>query len=335
MGIGLAQQILGLMDLVGCIDCYQNCPDLNCSPEGDKPLGHIGGPYGYMVAGLDAQRYQGTGKGIHIVPEFRIGPGVIMGDVPECILIREFINHAVQHLGQGKVDEGVFLPDIMPCTCVIGIQAASAGILFQIPGHVIGKIREYNAGVIQVGSPSLDPFKGYVTVVVDGPQGQHKIIYGEIPLAHHAIRDLAVFHDRILNMDVFDIGAKVLDGLAGGFVCEPVGMMDIPKGSYRLASHRVKQVEKPAGIGINTVCFHKKGYTLFRGDGSQLFQGRNNNPVVHLSHGLGFQVRQDTDIRGFKLCGQFYILDDFIMVLFSLFGKLQAAARRKAGYLQV
>ena len=83
------------MDLIGGVDGDQHSADFGGGPEGDEPLGHIGGPDGHMVAGFHPHGDEGPGKLIYVIPELGIGPGVVQGGIAESILIRELVDHPV------------------------------------------------------------------------------------------------------------------------------------------------------------------------------------------------------------------------------------------------
>ena len=104
MSVRLAEQIFGLVDFVGGVDGYQHRADLGSGPEGNIPLGHIGGPNSHVVAGAHAHSDQGPGKGVHIVPELGVCTGVIQSGVPESVLIRKLLHHAVKHLRKSQID---------------------------------------------------------------------------------------------------------------------------------------------------------------------------------------------------------------------------------------
>ncbi len=54
MSIRLAEYILCLMNLVGCVHRNKNRADLGGRPKGNEPLRDISGPDGYMIAWLNA-----------------------------------------------------------------------------------------------------------------------------------------------------------------------------------------------------------------------------------------------------------------------------------------
>ena len=207
MRIRLAQQILRLVNLIGGIDGNKHRADLGGRPEGDIPLWYVGGPNGDMVALPYAQRDERAREGIHIVPELGVGTGVIERGIAERVLIREFIRHAVEHLREGEVDEGILFPDVFACLCLVIKQTAPRGGFLQILVHIVGKVREHHACVLQARRPALDPFQGYVTVIIDGAQRPHHLLDRKVALAHHTVARFAALHDGILDMHVLDVCA--------------------------------------------------------------------------------------------------------------------------------
>ena len=102
MGIGLAEQVLCLVNLIGGVHRDQHRADLGGGPEGDVPGRHIGGPDRHFHTGFHPQGDQGPGKVIHILAELFIGSGVVQRGVLEGILVGEFLHHAVEDLGEGQ-----------------------------------------------------------------------------------------------------------------------------------------------------------------------------------------------------------------------------------------
>ena len=109
--VGLTQQVFGLVDLVGGVHRDEHGADLRRGPEGDEPRGHVRGPDGDLAAPAHAERDERAGKIVHVVAELRVGPRVVERRVFECVLVREFLDHPVEHLREGLGDEAVFLPD--------------------------------------------------------------------------------------------------------------------------------------------------------------------------------------------------------------------------------
>ncbi len=113
MGVRLSKQVFCFVNFVCRINRHQNGANLHGCPEGDVPFGYVGRPDGYMISLFDAQRNQGSGKGVHLIPEFGIGAGIIQGGIFEGDLVGEFIHHAIQKLGEGQVNQLFFRPNII------------------------------------------------------------------------------------------------------------------------------------------------------------------------------------------------------------------------------
>ena len=131
VGVGLAQQVLGLVDLVGGVHRHEHRADLRGGPEGEEPLGHVGGPDGHLAAGAHAQAHQRPGELVHVVPELAVGAGVVQGRELHGQLVRVVLHHRIQHLGEGLFDQGLLLPGIGARVAVVPVEvlAAQAGAL--------------------------------------------------------------------------------------------------------------------------------------------------------------------------------------------------------------
>ena len=112
MGIGLAEQVLRLVNLIGRIDGDEHRADLRRRPERDVPLRHVRGPDGHVVALLDAHRDQRAGEGIDVVTELLIGARIVELRVAEARLVRELLDHLVEHVREGQVDQRLLRPDV-------------------------------------------------------------------------------------------------------------------------------------------------------------------------------------------------------------------------------
>ena len=207
VGVGLAQQVLGLVDLIGGVHRHQHRPDFGGGPEGDVPLGHVGGPNSHMVPLLHPHGDEGPGKLVHVVPELRIGAGVIQLGVLKAELVGELLDHTVQHIGEGGVDKGLLGPDVLAGLAQVVLEAMVAAALGQVLGHEIGKVREHDARVAQVGHILFDPLQGNKALVIDGAQGAHHGVHGQVTLAHEAIGNLAILHNGVLDVGILDIHA--------------------------------------------------------------------------------------------------------------------------------
>ena len=128
MGIGLTKQIFGLVDLVRGIHGDQNSADLGGSPEGQKPLGHVGGPDGHLGTGFDAKRNKSPGKFVHVVAELAVGTGVVQRGVFDGQLVGEGFHHGIQYLGEGLVDQCALFPYIASYVAVAPVKMLFAAL---------------------------------------------------------------------------------------------------------------------------------------------------------------------------------------------------------------
>ena len=160
-----------------------------------------------MVAGLYAQGDQGPGKGIHVVPEFAVGAGIIQRSITEGLLIRKFLHDTVQHLGKGELDQLVFLPGEVPGLPAVGIKQPRPDAV-HLPVHIVGKMRKNDILVVQVRVLRGGPYQRKEPVVVQGTQRVHDLFHGDIALAHQTVVGRFVFaRHRITHVDMLDISA--------------------------------------------------------------------------------------------------------------------------------
>ena len=311
VGVGLAQQVLGLVDFIGGVHRNQHGADLGSRPEGDVPLGYIGGPNSHMVPLLHAHGNERPGKLVHVISEFRIGAGVIQLGVLKADLVGELLDHPVQHVGERGVDEGLLGPDKLAGVGAVVLQLALLhGQAGKIVVHIVGKLREHHAGVGKLLGPAFDPLQRDVAVIAAVHQSVHHLVNGQVALAHHPVLGPAVYHNAVLYMDIFDETAQVLHGLPGGLPGVAVGVVHIPQGRHRRHVHLIQQGAQALGIGVDAVGFHQQAHAKALGNGTQQLQGLCHKAVVHLSLGLGVAVAQHTDVGCTQLLGQHNVLGD-------------------------
>ena len=164
VGVGLAQQILDLMNLVCGVDRDQNCADLRRSPEGDVPCGHICRPDGHVVALLHIHCDQGSRKIVHVIAELGVRSRVVELRVAECILRREHLADAVKNIREGVVDQPLLRPDIVARAAVVRLQRVL--VLRLVGAHIVRILREHNPCVRQLRRPALHPLKRYIAGVM-------------------------------------------------------------------------------------------------------------------------------------------------------------------------
>ena len=329
VGIGLAEQIFCLVDLVCGVDGYQHCADLGGCPEGNIPSRHIGCPDGNMIPLAHTHGDERPGKGIHIAAEFRICSGVVQLGVAKRVLGGEFLTHPVQHIREGVVNEPLLGPDILAGFPVVVLKRM---LVLSAEGlHEFRILGEYHAGVQQIGHPELDPFQGDIAGILDGLQGFDHLLNGQITLAHHLVNHLAVFHHAVLGVDIFDALSQVCNCLFRGFSRKAVGVVHIPQCSNLVAAYAVQQCPEPAGIAVNAVGLHQQGDIILLRNGRQLSELLCNVSIIHLSVRGSLQIRQYADVGGIDLLCQLAIFCQFFNGFRFPFPVLQAAAGGKTG----
>ena len=305
VGVGLAQQVLGLMHLVGGVDRHQHRADAGAGPEGNEPLGDIRRPDGHVVALLYAHGDEGAGKLVHVVAELGVGARVVAGGVAEGVLVGEFLHHAVEHLGEGEVDQVLLGPEVLAGAAVVRLQALGGVGL-----HKVGEVREDDAGIGKVGHPALDPFQGDEAVKVDGGEAIEHLVDGQVALAHHLVDDAAVFHHGVLGVDVADVSAEVPHRGLRIFAEKAVGMVDVPQSGDLRAVYPVEQPAQAGGVAIDAVGLHQQRDVLALGDVGQLQKRPGDLVVVHFALGGGVAVGEHADIGRAQLVGQLDVLGD-------------------------
>ena len=238
VGVGLAEEVFRLVDLVGGVHRHQHRADLRCGPEGDEPGGHVGGPDGHLVAGLDPQGDEGPGELVHVVPELGVGAGIIQCGILEGVLVRELLHHLVQHLGEGAVDDDVLLPHILAGAGGVVVEVAFPALPLEA-GHVDGVVGEDHLRVIQALHPGGVPQQGDESVIVDAAEGVHQVPHGQRALADKLwgaqVRAVGEAH-------VADIGAQIGDGLLWGLLLHQAGAVGAPAGGQVVAGEVVQHL---------------------------------------------------------------------------------------------
>ena len=259
VGVGLAQEVLRLVDLVGGVHRHQHRADLGGGPEGDEPGGHIGGPDGHLVPGLHPQGDQGPGKLVHVVPELGIGPGIVQRGVFEGVLVGELLHHFVQHLGEGIVDDDVLLPDILPGAGGVIVEVALPSLPLKA-GHVDGVVGEDHLRVVQALHPGGVPQEGDEAVIVDAAQGIHQILH-----RHFALADQLGGPDgrAVGEAHMADVGPQVGDGLLRGLLLHEAGAVGIPAGGQVVASEVVEHLHQFFRIGHRPLALQQEGDIRF------------------------------------------------------------------------
>ena len=270
--VGLAKQIFRLVNLVCGVDCDQNRADFGGCPERQIPCGNVGCPDCDVVALADAQRHQSARESIHVLTELRVGARIIVCRVTECILIGETVADVIQKLGESQVDQGFLGPRIFTCAAFVILQAVTDGHFAEVSAHKMHVLREYHACVKQLGHPFFDPFQRHKAFKIDGTQCVHNIVQRHVAFAHHAVGDDTVIVDRILDVDVADVSAEVLNRFFGRLAEIAVGVVNIPQCTHMLTAAAVEHRCKACGIAECTVCFDQNGHARFFRKRNQLVQ---------------------------------------------------------------
>ena len=279
-----------------------------------------------MIPALDAHGNQRAGEGIHIVAELRIGSLIIQFGIVKANLIGELLHHAVEHLRKGQVDQLVVGPDILPLAGVRGVELAVHHGLIHEGFHVVDVLRENHARVVHIAIPVTHPFKRDIAFVIDGAQRHHHVRNGQITVAHQPIDEAAVLDDGVFDMDVFDIGAEILQRLLRGFMHKAVRVMHIPKRRHVIGRKIGEQIAQARSVGIHAVGFQQQRHAAFLRQRDQLAQLRGNNLVVHVAVGRRAVIPHHADIGTVQLLRQMNIVLQLREVLLSFIGELQHAA---------
>ena len=274
--VGLPQQIFRLVDLVRRVDRDEHGADLRCGPEGDEPCGHVRGPDGDLAAPAHAERDERAGKIVHVVAELRVGSRVVERRVFERVLVREFLDHPVEHLREGLGDEAVLLPDELAGMRGVVIERLFLAARRVEAVHVVHEMRENDLRVGQVGHPFRLPLERDEPVIVDGGQRLHHAADGQRALADEVIAAVVV---RVAQVDVADVGAEVFDGRVGGFAVVPVGMVHVPERAQLIAGERVEQRAQPGRVGKDAAGLEQDRDPLRLGGGEERFE-RGGDPRV-------------------------------------------------------
>ena len=313
MGVRLAEQVFRLVDLVGGVHRHQDRADLGGGPEGDEPGGHVGGPDGDLVPLLHPQGDQGPGELVHVVPELGIGASIVQGGELEGVLIREFLHHPVQHLGEGLVDDQLLLPGELARVGRVLIEGGPGTVGVVESGHEVDIMRKNDLQIVDLRHPGGVPLQGEEAVVVDAAQGVHHDAQGHIPLAHQPGLHHPVHHDAVPHMDVAHISAQVLDGLVRRLAAHPVGVLEIPQHRQVVAGEIIQHVPQPAGVGKDAHGLDEHGDARLLGQGLAAAQTFDQG-VRHFAAGGGV----DADIGYLELAGGLDAVRDLPAVFFQL-----------------
>ena len=291
MGIRLTQQVFRLMDLVRRVHRDQDGADLGRRPEGEIPCGHVRRPHGHLAARPHAQRDQRLGEAIHVVPELRVGPGIVQRRILETVLIRELLHHPIEHLGKGEVDELVLLPHIPSGAVVVRIEHLLLAAGGCEPLHVIHEVGKDHVQLRQILHPFRLPFQGKIPGIVHGIQRPDQVRDGHVALAHQRVGAAAV---GIPQVDVLHVGPQVFDRLVRRLPAVPVGVVHVPEHPEGIRSVRIEKGPQLCRIRKSAVGFDQQDDPALLRRGEQDVQIRLHRFEIRL-------VRPDRHI--FRLHG--------------------------------
>ena len=249
--VGLAQQVLGLVDFVGGVDRYEHRADFRRRPEGQVPLRKVRRPYRHVAAGPDAERDESARELVHVVAELGVGARVVQRRVLEGVLVGEFLDYAVEHLREGLFDKFVLLPRVEPLAALALVEALR---LHHARGaaeaaHCVDEVQRNQLEVRDVGHPLWVPFERDEAVVVQRVERAHHRVDGQAALADEAVFDGAVYDFRVFQMHVLDVGAEVLDRLFRRFAGVAEGVLQIPERRKVVAGVGIEHLAEPVGVG--------------------------------------------------------------------------------------
>ena len=310
MGIRLAEQVLHLVDLVGGIDGDQHRAQLDGGPEGDVPLGDVGGPDRHVGACLNAHGNESAGEGVHVIAELGIGAGVVQGGVLEGVLVGELLHHAIQHLGEGEVNELILFPDVLTRVSTVEVQGAAllGGIVELLhEAHELGKD---DLHIVQLLAPAGIPDQRDVAVVVDGAESQHDLGDGKLTLARQAELQAVLDPAGVAEVDVTDVSAQVLDDLLGGLTASEVGGRQLPQCAEAVAGEAIQEIAEGHRLAEQTRGLHEETHPACLGLGKDTGDqgGHVLDGGLHLSLGSGGGA--ETDVGDMEAARHVHAMQD-------------------------
>ena len=296
MRVGLTEQIFRLVNLVCRIYGNENSTDLGGRPEGDIPSGKVCCPNGNLRTRLDAERNECSGKAIYVLAELRIGSGVIERRVFEAVLIGKLICHAVEHLGEGQIDQLILFPNVLSRAVVVKVKA-----LFHIPRrmemrHIVDKMRENDFVILKIVEPFWLPLQRDKGIVIDRREGAHHVFDRHRSFADQLIFAVVV---RVTHMNVRDVGAEILDRLVARLAVISVRVVNVPQCRKMVAGKAVKHCAKTAGVGVNSAGFDQNTDVFLFGNGQELTQCGNYRILV-VVQGTDDNVGDSRIVRNFN-----------------------------------
>ena len=109
VGVGLAQQVLGLEYFIVGVHSHQRGADLGGGVHKYDPFGVVGRPDGNVGAGLHTDSEEAPGNDVALVSELGVSlaEGFVVAD--HAVVVREDPGTAVQQIAKGHLYKGVFL----------------------------------------------------------------------------------------------------------------------------------------------------------------------------------------------------------------------------------
>ena len=308
VGVGLLEQILRFVDLVGGVDSHQNGADLGRGPEGDVPLRNVRGPDRHLGAGLDAHGQQRAGAFVHVVTELLIGARVIEGGIFECVLVGEFLHHLVEHLRKGLFNQRVLFPDVAARFGAVEIKVVLLARGRFKGGKVVFEVRKNDVHFGQVGHPLRLPVQRQKAVVVDGGQRAHHVAQRQVALADQAEPAALAVVLAVGQLYVPDIGAEVFDRVFGALVCKEHRLVHRPQRAQRVAGERFQRLAQQRRVAKQAPGLQQDGDALFFGGVHRLRQTAQHvfPGVFPVARGVNADIRHTQGRRKRKLffdCG--------------------------------
>ncbi len=368
MGVGLAQQVLELVDLVAGVDRDQHRADLDRGPEGEVPLRHVGGPNGHLVAGLDAHGDERARELVHVGAELRVGAHVVLahdvgvGIVPavrlgeaEGVLARVQLADAVEQLREGLVDEVLLGPGIGAVVGErvlqleldrrrhgrtvrlvdhgLGCGGLHAGLVVE---HVAQELREDDARLAHgdVARPLGDPLEAHIAVVARVAQRVEHGVQGQVAVAHHAVLKVVAHLHGVLHLAVAQVAPQVGDARGGVLAKHAVGVVEVPQRPHALHAHPVEHAGQTGRVGVLGDGLNQKRHVVDAGIATKLGQHVHDVVVVNLARRMDVLGHQHAHVGGAHVARELDVVHDLGDVLLAATGVGQLAVGREARDLE-
>ena len=336
MRVGLAQQVLDLVDLVAGVDGHEDGADLDGRPEREVPLRHVRRPDGHVVARPDAHGDEGAGAAVDVVPELGVGARVVALRVAERVLVGELLADAVEHLREGEVDEVLLGPDVLALTAQGRLEPFRRGHLREVAVHVVLVLREHDARPLDghVLGPCAHPFERHVAVEVDLVERVEHLREGHVALAHEAVANVAVLDDGVLHVAVADVAAEVGDRGLAGFAEVAVRVVQVPERGDVGAGDGVEDAAQAGRVGVVGRSLEQQRHVLLGGGGTKL--AAEVDDVVVIDHGGRRRLAdgEDAHVRGAHVVCEVDVARDLGDVRLAVVLLVELAAAREAGDLE-